>query len=382
MKIDYGHPEFGVWHLAKTPIKTIPYGALIKWFDQVTQFGFHLGGGEIAWRDGVISAESLHTNPSLPWKRKTCVLGRNGRAVVFGEAAIRSEFQAGLYSSRQDFISACIGDDLATWGNFPVWIFDRFGKCFLHPVAHNAVYEKNTPGSKFMRIFGRKPFAMTENVAPFPLYYPETINPAGGEAMETLDTRFRHFQQHSKGDGSLQSVTFWGDKTKIQALTSFRYGRHEIYNEYMRINCEEKSYRERVLDRPDYNASEYDPTQWRIICCYEEIIKRVRQLHLAVEVFASTDSDLKQLVKPVPKFSITGSMWQEKMVEFREKEQSGTEDTQMFFFHSITCCKSLLPLYKYVRENGEFDLEIEALIFGFYRHDMAQYQKDTGKDGF
>ena len=111
--------------------------------------------------------------------------------------------------------------------------------------------------------------------------------------METLDTRFRHFQQHSKGDGSLQSVTFWGDKTKIQALTSFRYGRHEIYNEYMRINCEEKSYRERVLDRPDYNAAEYDPTQWRIICSYEEIIKRVRQLHLAVEVFASTDSDLK-----------------------------------------------------------------------------------------
>ena len=200
--------------------------------------------------------------------------------------------------------------------------------------------------------------------------------------METLDTRFRHFQQHNKGNGSLQSVTFWGDKTKIQALTSFRYGRHEIYNEYMRINCEEKSYRERVLDRPEYNASEYDPTQWRIICCYEEIIKRVRQLHMAVEIFASTDSDLKQLVKPVPEFSITGSMWQEKMVEFREKEQSGTEDTKMVFFNSITCCKSLLPLYKYVRENGEFDLEIEALIFGFYRHDMAQYQKDTGKDGF
>ena len=70
------------------------------------------------------------------------------------------------------------------------------------------------------------------------------------------------------------------------------------------------------------------------------------------------------------------------MVEFREKEQSGTEDTKMVFFNSITCCKSLLPLYKYVRNNGEFDLEIEALIFGFYRHDMAQYQKDTGKDGF
>lgn len=200
--------------------------------------------------------------------------------------------------------------------------------------------------------------------------------------METLEARVRHFQQHSKGDGSLQSVTFWGDKTKIQALTSFRFGRHEIYNEYMRINCEEKSYRERVLDHPEYNAAEYDPTQWRIICCYEEIIQRVRQLHMAVEVFASTDPDLRKLVKPFPEFSITGSMWQEKMIEFQEKEQSGGEDTRMVWFNSVTCCKSLLPLYKYVRDDGEFDLEIESLIFGFYRHDMEEYRKDTKNDGF
>ena len=120
MEMNYNHPEFGVWHLTETPIKTIPYGALIKWFDQVTQFGFHLGRGEIA-----------------------CVLAQDGKAVVFSEAAMRSEFQVGLYTTRQDFIFGCLGDDLATWGNFSVWIFDRYGKCFLHPVAPDAVYEGN-----------------------------------------------------------------------------------------------------------------------------------------------------------------------------------------------------------------------------------------------
>lgn len=141
--MNYNHPEFGVWHLTETPIKTIPYGALIKWFDQVTQFGFHLGRGEIAWRDGVISAKRLDTDSGLPWKRKTCVLAQDGKAVVFSEAAMRSEFQVGLYTTRQDFIFGCLGDDLVTWGNFSVWIFDRYGKCFLHPVAPDAVYEGN-----------------------------------------------------------------------------------------------------------------------------------------------------------------------------------------------------------------------------------------------
>lgn len=143
MEMNYNHPEFGVWHLTETPIKTIPYGALIKWFDQVTQFGFHLGRGEIAWRDGVISAKSLDTDSGLPWKRKTWVLAQDGKAVVFSEAAMRSEFQVGLYTTRQDFIFGCLGDDLATWGNFSVWIFDRYGKCFLLPVAPDAVYEGN-----------------------------------------------------------------------------------------------------------------------------------------------------------------------------------------------------------------------------------------------
>jgi len=150
MEINYKHPAFAVWHLAKTPIKTIPYGALVKWFDQVTQFGFHLGGGEIAWRDGIISAKSLDTDPGLPWRLKTCVLGRNGRSVVFAEAAIRSEFQAGLYAARRDFISACIGDDLGTFGNFPVWIFERYGKCFLHPVAPGAEFEEG-PDEKIIQ---------------------------------------------------------------------------------------------------------------------------------------------------------------------------------------------------------------------------------------
>ncbi|MBQ9336742.1 MAG: hypothetical protein IJS14_05540 [Lentisphaeria bacterium] len=200
--------------------------------------------------------------------------------------------------------------------------------------------------------------------------------------METLETRVRHFQQHSKGDGSPQSVTFWGDSSKIQLLTNFRFSRHEIYIEYMRINCEEQSYRERVLDRPGYNAEEYDPTQWRIICCYEEIVRRIRRLHMVIEIMASTDSDLKQLVKPVPEFSINASMWKEKMDELREEGQTTTETTKMIFFNSVFCCKSLLPLYKYVRDGGEFDREIESIIFGFYRQDMEQYLEDTGKDGF
>ena len=117
MNIDYKHPEFAVWHLAESPVKLIPYGALVKWFDQVIQFGFHLGDGIIAWRDGLISA--LDTDPRLPWKRKTCVLAQDGRPVVFWQQTLRSEFQVGLYHSRQDFISGCLGEDLADWGNFP-----------------------------------------------------------------------------------------------------------------------------------------------------------------------------------------------------------------------------------------------------------------------
>ena len=142
MKIDYEHPEFATWHCDETPLRSIPYGALIKWFDQVIQFGFHLGDGTIAWRDGLLTAESLNTDPGLPLKRKTCVLAQDGKAVVFWKPTLRSRMQTGLYATRQDFISACLGDDLAAWGNFPVWIFDRYGKCFLHPVASNAQYEK------------------------------------------------------------------------------------------------------------------------------------------------------------------------------------------------------------------------------------------------
>lgn len=145
MEIDHRHPEFGVWHLNETPIKYIPYGALVKWFDQVIQFGFHLGGGEIAWRDGVIQAGNLDTDPGLPWKLRTCVLAREGRVVVFRPEAQRSRMQTGRYPTRQDFISACLGNDLGTWGNFPVRLFERYGKCFLHPVAPDAVYEGVVP---------------------------------------------------------------------------------------------------------------------------------------------------------------------------------------------------------------------------------------------
>ena len=145
MEINYNHPEFGSWHLAETPIRYIPVGALLKWHDDILQYGFHLGDGVIAARDGLIRAEDLTLAPNVSWhdKKQVCVLGRNGRAVVFGEAAMRSEFQAGLYASRQDFISGCLGDDLGTFGNFPVWIFEHYGKCFLHPVAAGAEYEKS-----------------------------------------------------------------------------------------------------------------------------------------------------------------------------------------------------------------------------------------------
>lgn len=145
MEINYYHPDFGVWHLAKEPIRYIPVGSLLKWHDGILQYGFHLGDGVIAARDGLIQTENLTLASNESWhdKKCACVLGRNGKAVVFGEAATRSEFQAGLYVSRQDFISECIGDDLGTFGNFPVWIFERYGKCFLHPVAAGAEYEKS-----------------------------------------------------------------------------------------------------------------------------------------------------------------------------------------------------------------------------------------------
>ena len=41
---------------------------------------------------------------------------------------------------------------------------------------------------------------MTENVVSRPLYYLETTN-SEGEDMETLDTRSRHLQEHSKDTG-------------------------------------------------------------------------------------------------------------------------------------------------------------------------------------
>ena len=96
MEINYGHPEFGVWHLAESPVKLIPHGALVKWFYQVIQFGFHPGGGLIVLRDGLISAATIDTDPGLPWKQKTCVLAQNSRAVVFREEIPRLRMQTGL----------------------------------------------------------------------------------------------------------------------------------------------------------------------------------------------------------------------------------------------------------------------------------------------
>ncbi|MBO4633515.1 MAG: hypothetical protein J5858_16485 [Lentisphaeria bacterium] len=144
MEINIHHPAYGAWSLAEDPIRYIPVGALLKWHDGILQYGFHLGDGVISARDGLIRAESLKIVPNVSWhdKKCVCVLAQDGKPVVFSEAVTRLEFQAGLYATRQDFISACIGDDLATWGNFPVWIFDHYGKCFLHPVALDAEYEE------------------------------------------------------------------------------------------------------------------------------------------------------------------------------------------------------------------------------------------------
>ena len=172
MKIDYDHPEFGIWHLAETPLKHIPYGALIKWFDQVIQFGFHLGGGEIAWRDGVISAERLVTDPDAPWKQRACVLAKEGRVVVFPRETLRAREQAGVHSTRQEFISACLGDDLGTWGNFPVWLFERCGKCALHPAAPGAVYEELPRGE-----IGKEDLPCHKMAGAVEYFYGRTKNP-------------------------------------------------------------------------------------------------------------------------------------------------------------------------------------------------------------
>ena len=373
MEIDYKHPEFARWHLAETPIKAIPCGSLIKWFDQVIQFGFHLGGGEIAWRDGVISAKDLKTCPGLPWKRKTCVLAQDDRPVVFWQQTLRSEFQVGLYATRQDFISACLGDDLVDWGNFPVWIFARYGKCFLHPAAPNAIYEKKQ----------EKQSAMTENVAQPSLYCRNNpVNPTGGQIMETLDARLRHFQKHSKGNGTLESLTFWGDESQIQLLENYRFDLHEIYKDFIKITLDEQMFRMNILDKPGYDTSKYNPTQWRFVCTYEEIIERTRALHSSVRDFAVNDLELSRLLKPFPAFSINGAMWQEKVEDHAILKSPLLPKNKLSSYILISCCKSLAPLCKYILPCGGLDRQIEAMIFVLYRRDMEEYRADTENDGF
>ncbi|MBO4305187.1 MAG: hypothetical protein J6A21_11425 [Lentisphaeria bacterium] len=199
--------------------------------------------------------------------------------------------------------------------------------------------------------------------------------------METLETRMRHFQTHNKGNGSLQSLTFWGDRTNFKLLNSFRASLYEICKKYMEINCEEKYFRGK-MEENGQNDFEYNPTKWRIVCSYEEVVERARQLHRVFELIASTDPELGKLVKPFPKFVISGAMWQEKLEKFQKKEVTSGERTNAYFCDVVTCCKSLRPLYDYLRDNGEFEQELEAVTFGFYRRDMEQYRKDTENDGF
>ena len=199
--------------------------------------------------------------------------------------------------------------------------------------------------------------------------------------METLETRMRHFQTHNKGNGSLQSLTFWGDRTNFKLLNSFRASLYEICKKYMEINCEEKYFRGK-MEENGQNDFEYNPTKWRIVCSYEEVVERARQLHRVFELIASTDPELGKLVKPFPKFVISGAMWQEKLEDHAIQKSPLLPKNKLNSYIVISCCKSLTPLCKYILPCGEFDRQIEAMIFVLYRRDMEKYQADTKDDGF
>lgn len=224
---------------------------------------------------------------------------------------------------------------------------------------------------------------MTENVIHGSLYSPDnTINPAGGQIMETLEMRLRHFQKHNKGNGTLEALTFWEEKAQIRLLGNYRFDLHEIYKDFAQICLEEQLFRVNVLGKPDYDASRYNPTQWRFVCSYEEIVERIRALHSSIADFAVNDLELSRLLKPFPAFAINGTMWQEEMEDTAVLKSPLLPKNKLSSYIVVSCCKSLLPLCKYILPCGELDRQIEAMIFVLYRRDMEKYQDDTRDDGF
>lgn len=194
--------------------------------------------------------------------------------------------------------------------------------------------------------------------------------------MESFETRLQHFQKHGKGDNTMQSLTFWGKNSELKTLTTLRFSRHFIYMDFMKINCEEQSIRQ----RKKLDLSEYDPTLWRIICSYEEIVKRIKITHSLVEILSAADPELRQLVTPVPEFAFNVSMWQEKIVSVMDDEMD--EEPGKTSINPIKCGKTTQPLYDYICDGGELDRQIESMIFWFYRRDMEEYQKAIKNDGF
>ncbi|MBO7089389.1 MAG: hypothetical protein J6W70_05745 [Lentisphaeria bacterium] len=200
--------------------------------------------------------------------------------------------------------------------------------------------------------------------------------------METLEMRLRHFQKHNKGNGTLEALTFWEEEAEIQLLSNYRFVLHEIHKDFVKISLDEQMFRMNVLGKPDYDTSRYNPTQWRFVCSYEEIVERARTLHSSIRDFAVNDLELSKLLKPFPAFTIIGTMWQEKLEDNAVLKSPLLPKNKLSSYILISCCKSLMPLCKYILPGGEFDRQIEAMIFILYRRDMEKYQNDTQNDGF
>lgn len=200
--------------------------------------------------------------------------------------------------------------------------------------------------------------------------------------METLEMRLRHFQKHDKGNGTLESLTFWEERDQIRLLSNYRYELYQIHKDFMKLTLDEQMFRMNVLGKPDYDASRYNPTQWRFVCSYEEIVERTRALHSAIRDFAVNDLELSKLLKPFPIFTVNGTMWQEKPEDHAVPKSPLLPKNKLSSYFLVTCCKSLIPLCKYILPCCEFDRQIEAMIFVLYRRDMEKYQNDTRDDGF
>lgn len=197
--------------------------------------------------------------------------------------------------------------------------------------------------------------------------------------MESFAKRQQHFKRHGKKSGAMNELTFWKKEPEIEILTGLRFGRHKGYLDFKRINKEEQIIRrEEAKSKP--NPNKYNPIHWRIICSYEELAVRVNEMHSIISMIASTDSEMSQLIKPHPKFLFRASLWEEKV--FAPGGEVLDKYSQEYGEAPTLCCKTTLPFYEFIRDIGEFDRQIEALIFWYYRYDMELYRNDTKSDGF